>query len=176
MKSCKDEEEGGPWSYRGHSSKRGKCFWTKDKRTKKGGRTTTHKQDFFAVDQSSVSFVNLPKPRTGVPSTGNNHFIITALTVLSICILLAVIFFALYAKLSKNVVVPTSSSECPGQRGRTILVEEVDGNVGPTHYYQMIEAEHSNARNNLTHVEIWMFDTVCLLQLSFYYDASIAVF
>ena len=133
---------------------RGKCFWTKDKRTKKGERTRTHKQDFFAVDQSRVSFVNLPKPRTGVPSTGNNSFIITALTVLSICILLAVIFFALYAKLSKNVVVPASSSECPGQRGRTIPVEEVDGNMGPAHNYQMIEAEHSDRRNSLTHVEI----------------------
>ena len=133
---------------------RGKCFWTKDKRTKKGGRTRTHKQDFFAVDQSRVSFVNLPKPRTGVPSTGNNHFIITALTVLSICILLAVIFFALYAKLSKNVVVPTSLYECPRQRGRTIPVAEADGNVEPTHYYQMIEADNSDQINSLTHVEI----------------------
>merc|ERR1719237_825544 len=137
---------------------RGKCFWTKDQRTKKGGRTTTHKQDFFAVDQSRVSFVNLPKPRTGVPSTGNNSFIITALTVLSICILLAVIFFALYAKLSKNVVVPTSASECqeePGQRrGRTIPVEEVHENVEPTHYYQIIEAGNSDKRSNLTNVEI----------------------
>ena len=96
----------------------------------------------------------MPKPRTGVPSTGNNSFIITALTVLSICILLAVIFFALYAKLSKNVVVPTSSYECPRQRGRTIPVEEVDRNVGPTHYYQMIEADNSDRSNNLTNVEI----------------------
>ena len=159
MKSCKGEEEGGPWSYRGHSSIGGKCFWTKDKRTKK--RTRTHKQDFFAVDQSRVSFVSLPKPQTGVPSTRSNSFIISALTVLSITILLAVIFFALYAKLSKNVVVPTSASECqqePGQRrGRTIPVEEVHENVGPTHYYQIIEAGNSDKRSNLTNVEIWMF-------------------
>ena len=136
---------------------RGKCFWTKDKRTKKRGRTRTHKQDFFAVDQSRVSFVSLPKPQTAVPSTRNNSFIITALTVLSICILLAVIFFALYAKLSKNVVVPTSLSECqeePGQQGRTIPVEEVHEDTGPTYHYQMIEAEHSDKRNDLTNVEI----------------------
>ena len=160
MKSCKDEEEGGLWSYRGHSSTRGKCFWTKDKRTKKRGRTRTHKQDFFAVDQSRVSFVNLPKPQTGVPSTRNNSFVITALTVLSICILLAVIFFALYAKLSKNVIVPASSSECqqePGQQGRTIPVEEVYENVEPTCYYQTVEAGNSEIRTNLTNVEIWMF-------------------
>ena len=133
---------------------RGKCFWTKNKRTKKGGRTTTHKQDFFAVDQSRVSFVNLPKPQTAVPSTGNNSSTITTLTVLSICVLLAVIFCALYAKLSKNVVVPALLSECPGQQGRTIPVEEMDGNVGPSHYYQMIEADCSDKRNNLTHIEI----------------------
>merc|ERR1719264_859093 len=107
----------------------------------------THKQDFFAVDQSRVSFVNLPKPRTGVPSTGNNHFIITALTVLSICILLAVIFFALYAKLSKNVVVPASSSDRqqdPSQQGRIIPVEEVHENVEPIHFYQVIAAGNSD--------------------------------
>ena len=158
MKSCKDEESGGPWSYRGHSSIGGKCFWTKDKRTKK--RTRTHKQDFFAVDQSRVSFVSLPKPQTGIPSTRSNSFIISALTVLSITILLAVIFFALYAKLSKNVVVPASSSECqqePSQRGRIIPVEEVNENVGPTHYYQIIAAGKSDNMSNLTNVEIWMF-------------------
>ena len=136
---------------------RGKCFWTKDKRTKKRERTRTHKQDFFAVDQSRVSFVNLPKPQMGVPSTRNNSFIITALTVLSICILLAVIFFALYAKLSKNVVVPTLPSECqegPGQQGRTIPVEEVHENTGSTYFYQMIGAYHTEERNNLTNIEI----------------------
>ena len=136
---------------------RGKCFWTKDKRTKKGGRTRTHKQDFFAVDQSRVSFVSLPKPQTGVPSTRNNSFFISALTVLSICILLAVIFFALYAKLSKNVVVPASSSECqqePSQRGRIIPVEEVHENVGTIHFYQVIAAGNSDKRSNLTNVEI----------------------
>ena len=100
----------------------------------------------------------MPKPQTGVVrSTRNNSFMISALTVLSMCILLAVIFFAIYVKFSKNVVVPASSSECrqePGQQGKIIPVEEVDENVETALYYQMVEAGHSGRRNHLTNVEI----------------------
>ena len=108
MKSCKEEEDdGGLWSQRGHSSK---CFWMKNRRTKKQGNTRIPKQDFIAVDQSRVSFVSLPKPKNAVQSTRNNSFLVVTLTVLSTAILLALIIFAVYAKLSKNVVAPACAT------------------------------------------------------------------
>ena len=102
----------------------------KNRRTKKQKGTRIPKQDFIAVDQSRVSFVSLPKPKNAVPSTKNNSFLVVTLTVLSTAIPIAVIIFAMYAKLSKNVVLPACATseqnqEPPGQLGRTIPIEEV---------------------------------------------------
>ena len=102
----------------------------KNRRTKKQGETRIPKQDFIAVDQSRVSFVSLPKPKNAVPTTRNNSILVVTLTVLSTAILLALIIFAVYAKLSKNVVSPACATseqnqEPPGQLGRTIPIEEV---------------------------------------------------
>ena len=95
------------------------------------------------------------------------------------CILLAVIFFAIYVKFSKNVVVPASSSECrqePGQQGKIIPVEEVDENVETALYYQMVEAGHSGRRNHLTNVEIWMLKSdLNVATLILLYNASISL-
>ena len=131
----------------------------KNRRTKKQGGTRIPKQDFIAVDQSRVSFVSLPKPKNVVPSTKNNSFLIVTLTVLSTAILLSVIIFAMYAKLSKNVVAPAcatseQSLEPPGQPGRTIPIEEVQENKMSPHIFQMAGARQSDKSNDLVDVEI----------------------
>ena len=168
MKSCKEEEDdGGLWSQRGHSSK---CFWMKNRRTKKQGGTRIPKQDFIAVDQSRVSFVSLPKPKNAVQSTRNNSFLVITLTVLSTAILLALIIFAVYAKLSKNVVSPAcvtseQNQEPPGQLGRTIPSEEVQQNKMSPHLFQMAGARQSDKSNDLVDVEIWMFSNLNVAKL-----------
>ena len=168
MKSCKeDEDDGGLWSQRGHSSK---CFWMKNRRTKKQGNTRIPKQDFIAVDQSRVSFVSLPKPKNAVPSTRNNSFLVVTLAVLSTAILLALIIFAMYAKLSKNVVLPACATseqnqEPPGQLGRTIPTEKVQQNKMSPHLFQMAGARQSDENNDLVDVEIWMFSNLIFAKL-----------
>ena len=168
MKSCKEEEDdGGLWSQRGHSSK---CFWMKNRRTKKQKGTRIPKQDFIAVDQSRVSFVSLPKPKNAVPSTRNNSFLVVTLTVLSTAILLALIIFAMYAKLSKNVVLPACATseqnqEPPGQLGRTIPTEKVQENKMSPHLFQMAGARQSDKSYDLVDVEIWMFSNLNVAKL-----------
>ena len=131
----------------------------KNRRTKKQGGTRIPKQDFIAVDQSRVSFVSLPKPKNAVQSTRNNSFLVVKLTVLSTAILLALIIFAMYAKLSKNVVLPACATseqiqEPPGQLGRTIPTEEVQENKMSPHLFQMAGARQSDKSNDLVDVEI----------------------
>ena len=133
----------------------------KNRRTKKQGNTRIPKQDFIAVDQSRVSFVSLPKPKNAVQSTKNNFSLIVTLTVLSTAILLALIIFAMYAKLSKNVVLPACATseqnqdqEPPGQLGRTIPTEKVQENKMSPHLFQMATARQSEKSIDLVHVEI----------------------
>ena len=133
----------------------------KNRRTKKQGGTRIPKQDFIAVDQSRVSFVSLPKPKNAVQSTKNNSFLVVTLTVLSTAILLALIIFAMYAKLSKNVVLPACATseqnqdqEPPGQLGRNIQIEEVQENKMSPHIFQMAGARQSDKSNDLVDVEI----------------------
>ena len=131
----------------------------KNRRTKKQEGTRIPKQDFFAVDQSRVSFVSLPKPKNAVSSTKNNSFLIVTLTVLSTAILLALIIFAVYVKLSKNVVSPAyatseQNQEPPGQLGRTVPTEEVQENMMSPHLFQIAGARQSDKSNDLVDVEI----------------------
>ena len=131
----------------------------KNRRTKKQGGTRIPKQDFIAVDQSRVSFVSLPKPKNAVQSTRNNSFLVVTLTVLSTAILLALIIFAMYAKLSKNVVLPACATseqnqEPPGQLGRTIPTEEVQENKMSSHLFQMATDRQSEKSTDLVNVEI----------------------
>ena len=128
----------------------------KNRRTKKQGNTRIPKQDFIAVDQSRVSFVSLPKPKNAVPSTRNNSFLVVTLTVLLTAILLAVIIFAMYAKLSKNVVASAceQNKEPSGQLGRTIPTEEVQENKMSPHLFQMATARQSEKSTDLVNVEI----------------------
>ena len=131
----------------------------KNRRTKKQGGTRIPKQDFIAVDQSRVSFVSLPKPKNAVSSTRNNSFLVITLTVLSTAILLALIIFAMYAKLSKNVVLPACATseqnqEPPGQLGKNILTEEVQENKMSPHLFQRATARQSEKSTDLVNVEI----------------------
>ena len=80
---------------------------------------------------------------------------------LSTAILLAVIIFAMYAKLSKNVVSPACATseqnqdqEPPGQLGRTIPTERVQENKMSPHLFQMATARQSDKSNDLVDVEI----------------------
>ena len=131
----------------------------KNRRTKKQKGTRIPKQDFIAVDQSRVSFVSLPKLKNAVQSTKNNSFLVVTLTVLSTAILLALIIFTVYAKLSKNVVLPACATseqnqELPVQLGKNILTEEVQENKMSPHLLQMLGARQSDKSNDLVDVEI----------------------
>ena len=98
-------------------------------------------------------------PQNAVPSTKNNSFLIVTLTVLSIAILLALIIFAMYAKLCKNVVLPACATrarnqEPPSELGRTIPTEEVQENKMSPHLFQMAGARQSEKSTDLVNVEI----------------------
>ena len=129
----------------------------KNRRTKQQKGTRIPKQDFFAVDQSRVSFVSLPKPKNAVSSTRNNSFLVVTLTVLSTAILLAVIFFAMYARLFKNLVAPACATSEQNQEpsshlGRTIPTEEVQENKMSPNLFAT--ARQSDILNDLVNVEI----------------------
>ena len=131
----------------------------KNRRTKKQKGTRILKQDFIAVDQSRVSFVSLPKPKNAVPSTRNNSFLVVTLTVLSTTILLALIIFGVYAKLTENVVSPACATseqnqEPPGQLGRIIPTEEVQESKMSLKLFQMATTRQSDKSYDLADVEI----------------------
>ena len=80
---------------------------------------------------------------------------------LSTAILLALIIFAVYAKISNNLVAPACATieqnqdqEPPGQLGRTIPTEEVQENKMSPHLFQMAGARQSDKSNDLVDVEI----------------------
>ena len=76
----------------------------------------------------------------------------------------------MYAKLSKNVVLPACATseqnqDPPGQLGRTIPTEEVQENKMSPHLFQMAGARQSDKSNDLVDVEIWMFSNLNVAKL-----------
>merc|ERR1712080_617485 len=99
---------------------------------------------------------------------GNNSFLVVTLTVLSTAILLGVIIFAMYSKLTKNVVSPACATseqnqEPPGQLGRTIPTEEVQENKMSPNLFAT--ARQSDILNDLVNVEIRMFGNLNVAKL-----------